>query len=188
MCEALTFLHFGKVNGSAHLPSHWRPIMHRDIKPDNILLRAPVKPGIRSTNPSFVLADFGFATTMVDLADKGTVNFLAPELPPRSVKADVWSLGATIHAMAHDGQGPIKTPRSAIANDDNLYDHFARQTHNKLPRSLAGKYSLELELLMFKAFELDPVKRISSMMLLNDIEREFGPTGHVRSLQRPDTR
>ena len=183
MCEALAFLHFGKINGSALLPSKWRPIMHRDVKPANILLRATVKPGIRS-NPSFVLADFGFASTTVDLADRGTLGFLAPELPPRGVKADVWSLGATIHAMAFDGQDPIKSAPADIADDDALYDEFARQAQNKQPRPFSGKYSLALELLMLKAFELDPVKRVSSLMLLAHIEREFGPTGHVRTLQR----
>ena len=81
---------------------------------------------------------------MLDLTDSGTPDYQAPEPPPGTEKADVWSLGATIHAMAHNGKPPIATPPAAVAKDKRLLAEFARQPHNKLPRSFDGTYSLQL--------------------------------------------
>lgn len=86
---------------------HARDIIHRDIKPDNILV---------NQEGNFVITDFGVSSKMkstlrrnstramagADVA--GTIGYMAPELfsrNPDAVKAtDIWALGATIFEMA----------------------------------------------------------------------------------------
>ncbi|KAI6714195.1 hypothetical protein JHW43_003316 [Diplocarpon mali] len=108
----------------------WQPILHRDIKPDNILIRSRDTLGSKKY-PYLVLADFGLATEDVppyhELADEsvrvrskcGTSSWFAPELCynpyPRSgtqettrfpasfshsEKSDLWAIGACIFSLA----------------------------------------------------------------------------------------
>lgn len=77
--------------------------MHRDIKPDNILLA-------RSSRPEYKVADFGFAIKMnvySTLNVAGTLEYVSPKLkvkfknnkvtvPGHTYKDDVYSLGKTL--------------------------------------------------------------------------------------------
>jgi len=96
--------------GSAHAAG----VVHRDVKPGNIL----VTPGGRA-----VLTDFGIATLHGDprLTQAGMVmgtpGFCAPERirgEPASPASDLWSLGATLYA-AVEGRGPFEGQGSAMA-------------------------------------------------------------------------
>lgn len=82
-------------------------IVHRDIKPDNILY------DVRDDNGApyyhFLLADFGLSNNTENAHSfVGTEKFMAPEVLQRGLlqsdKADIWSLFATI-VWIHDAEG-----------------------------------------------------------------------------------
>ena len=177
--EALAFLHYGYMASSGRGRSEWRPIVHRDVKPENIFLRSPINPRVKGQQPHFLLADFGLATTQIGSKEiVGTPEFLPPEGPVGTEAADVWGLGAVVHAMAHENAPPI-APRP---NHCSTGRRWARNPYSKLPRSLTSKYSMELELFMMKCFDLKPEERILSLRLLHQIENEFRPCGQVGRL------
>ncbi|TNJ30039.1 Kinase, NEK [Giardia muris] len=87
--DALKYLHSG-VKGESKLGI----ILHRDIKPQNILI---------GEGDRIKVMDFGIsresATFMIANTTMGTPSYLAPEVlqdKPFSTKSDIWALGLTI--------------------------------------------------------------------------------------------
>lgn len=75
---------------------HVNNIIHRDIKPDNILI---------TTDNILKLTDFGWATKIDDIDNEhmvGTLDYLAPEVilnEPHTDKIDIWQLGIVYYEM-----------------------------------------------------------------------------------------
>jgi serine/threonine protein kinase len=115
---------------SALAAAHTAGVLHRDVKPSNVLI-ATSKTG-EGWDERAVLTDFGIAQFEGDprLTQTGMVmgspGFTAPERirgSDATPASDLWSLGATIYA-AVEGRGPYEqrggaiTTMSAIINED----------------------------------------------------------------------
>ncbi|KAI5927112.1 kinase-like domain-containing protein [Camillea tinctor] len=131
LSDALGFLRTGQSHVSFPLqkndPKTWVPIIHRDIKPDNVFLRSRDTPG--STKPFYVLlSDFGLATyERAPTSSRpglhslcGTVEYHAPELAfdpwppdarhmdlqagPHTSKSDVWAVACMMFCLCERDQ------------------------------------------------------------------------------------
>ena len=133
---------------------HTHRILHRDMKPQNILLG---KGGVVK------LCDFGFAramsmNTLVLTSIKGTPLYMSPELVeerPYDHTADLWSLGCILYEL-YTGQPPFYTNSifqlvSLIIKDDI-----------KWPKSMSDNFRSFLKGLLTK----DPKKRLNWPFLL----------------------
>ena len=92
-----TAVTLGIIEGLKHLYAN--NIVHRDIKPDNILLKNGV--------PKII--DFGFAKTISGPHEMmrdhlGTPLYMAPQMFDNAIytsKCDIWSLGVTLHELVY---------------------------------------------------------------------------------------
>ncbi|MEO3871622.1 protein kinase [Nonomuraea sp. B12E4] len=108
--------------------AHESGVLHRDVKPENVLL---------ADDGRVVLTDFGIATletetqlTVTGLA--GTPAFIAPErlkgLPARR-ESDLWSLGATLYTAA-EGRSPhergmaLATMHAVLTDEPDPAEHL----------------------------------------------------------------
>ncbi|KAF2412800.1 hypothetical protein B1729_13145 [Microbacterium sp. B35-04] len=106
--------HIGAEVASALAAAHALKIVHRDVKPGNILIAGDGSALISDFGISHALGDASLtATGMVH----GTPAYLAPEVArglPTSFASDVFSLGSTLYAMV-EGQPPFGTDKNPIA-------------------------------------------------------------------------
>lgn len=97
---------------------HAQRILHKDIKPDNVLVK-------RKSGPDVVLADYGLCASLNNQAelmtDAGTLGFAAPEISRMIVQTeavDVFALGATLFFILEPER--CKGQRATVATLGNV--------------------------------------------------------------------
>jgi serine/threonine protein kinase/tetratricopeptide (TPR) repeat protein len=156
-----------KVARTVHY-AHEHGILHRDIKPGNILLDQKGEPH---------LTDFGLArlietesTVTRTMEVLGTPSYMAPEQAVGNNDAvssvtDVYGLGAVIYQLL-TGQPPF-AGGTTYETIKLLLDTEPRQ-----PRLLNPKIDRDLSTICLKCLEKDPKRRYSSALsLAEDLER-----------------
>ncbi len=145
--------------------AHRQGIVHRDIKPGNLILDA---------QGTVWVADFGLARSegLSNLTQDGdilgTFRYMAPERFDRrsDPRGDVYSLGLTLYE--------ILTLRPAFAETDrNLLIKQLTQTEPPRPRQLDRTIPHDLETIVLKAIEKEPDHRYQSAEELAEDLRRF---------------
>lgn len=162
---------------------HQRGVMHRDVKPANILL-APDRTG--SPYARVLLTDYGISVqpdageTRYTLTSVlvGTAGYLAPERAtggPPTAAADLFSLGCTLY-HAVEGHGPFvrETPLAEIS---------AVVMEDPLPPVRAGALAPVLHAML----EKDPLRRIPAAEAEAELARIVTPQTEAEAYARTQT-
>src|SRR4051812_41351310 len=148
--------------------AHDQGVLHRDIKPGNLMLDAEGRLYVTDFGLARIGADAGVTMTG-DLI--GTLRYMAPEqaLANRPVidhRADVYSLGATLYELltlepAFDGADRARLLRQ-IAEEEP-----------RAPRKIDRRIPAELETITLKAMAKMPEERYASAQQLADDLRAY---------------
>lgn len=144
ICDILTFLHESKT-----------PIVYRDLKPPNLILRAETEP------EQLVLIDFGIAKAFQE-GQKGTMMGTEGYSPPEqyrgiaSPQGDVYALGATLHHMLtkrdpkleppftfHEAPVRQYNPRISEATEMAIMQALSYELKDRFPSAAAMKAALQ---------------------------------------------
>ena len=140
--------------------AHAQGIMHRDVKPDNVLLKA-APPGSESAMFRAVLTDFGLAKLaeggVLSVADSptGTLPYMSPEqalAEPVDNRTDLYALGVMLYELS-TGRLPFM-PRS-VPEAIKMHTQMTPDVPTKVRPSL----SPELERVIMKAMAKNPADR-----------------------------
>src|SRR5436853_2412424 len=148
--------------------AHERGILHRDIKPGNILLDRKGEAQLTDCGLARLIEQESTVTTSFDVL--GTPSYMSPEQAGGRVKeltpaADVYALGAVFYHML-TGQPPFAggTTYETI--------RMVLETEPRKPRLWNSKADADLETICLKCLEKDPQRRYSSALALaEDLER-----------------
>jgi serine/threonine-protein kinase len=168
--------------------AHECGVVHRDLKPGNILIDSHGEPKV---------TDFGLAKRLGDSSDltatgqvMGTPSYMPPEQAAgkkREIdeRSDIYSLGAILYAML-TGRPPFQS--------ESPFDTLVQvlESEPTLPTKLNRQAPHELELICMRCLEKNPAHRYATAAeLAADLERflkdepvEARPSGWARRLRR----
>lgn len=167
----------GEQIGQALQEAHEHGVVHRDLKPGNVVVTPKGQVKVLDFGLAKMLqpATEDAATAPLTQAHRaaGTLPYMAPEQlrgDPVDERTDIWSLGTLLFEMA-TGKRPFDATISTRVSDDILHaPPHAPRTHN--PR-----LSAELERIILKCLEKDAENRYQSAKeAIVDLRRLRMPT------------
>ena len=181
-------VHIAAQTADALHHAHANGLIHRDVKPGNILL---------SDDGRVLVTDFGIAKaaeTSSDLTEVGhvvgTAKYLSPEQvqgQPLDARSDVYSLGIVLYEML--------TGRVPFAGENSTSTALARMTTTPLrPRQIRAGIPRVVEDIVLKAMALRPDDRfqsaaaLRSALLAADLSRadDVDPTATITATPTVD--
>ena len=145
--------------------AHGKKFIHRDIKPNNILL---------DKHQKAILTDFGLSAKINDLANAPQYQYryhIAPEVASskekENFKTDLYALGVTMHRLINGDENWLK-----IIKPTELHKKIIK---GKYPDRLNYRPDISLNLVKIinKALNINSLKRYqSAKKMLKDIEKK----------------
>lgn len=144
--------------------AHRHNILHRDVKPSNLIVDA---------GGQLWITDFGLARTIDNSNDLttagqlvGTLRYLAPEALDGvfSPKSDVYSLGLTLYELL------TFTPAYADSNYSKLVARVSEGSPERL-RKINPNIPRDLENIVLKAISKEPEKRYTAQEIADELRR-----------------
>ncbi len=158
LAQTLTIL---EAVGAALAYAHEQNVLHRDVKPSNVLL---------AKDKNIYLADFGLAR-MAQMGESsltsdrlvGTPQYISPEQalskPNLDARTDVYSLGVTLYEMVV-GRVPFNADTPFAIIHDHIY------TPLPLPRQVNPQVPEAVERVLLRALAKDPNDRFADVSSL----------------------
>jgi RNA polymerase sigma factor (TIGR02999 family) len=159
---------------SALEAAHAHSVLHRDIKPQNIMLDKSGEPLVMDFGLARLMEDPSHTTTGVFL---GTPNYVSPEqaaLEALDERSDIYSLGVVLYEMA-TGRCPFR----GETVPDVLEMHRTRPPEDL--RQLVPELSNELSQLILRCLEKDPEARFARAGDLRQELEKLLPEGRAPS-------
>ncbi|MGQ0721166.1 MAG: tetratricopeptide repeat protein [Candidatus Eiseniibacteriota bacterium] len=176
---------FRTISDAVHY-AHRRGVIHRDLKPGNIVVVASAddssgtSSGSGSRSPAVKILDFGLAritdgdlalasmTTEVGVI-KGTLSYMSPEQaradPTRiDLRSDVYALGVILYEML-TGTRPHDLTAKPLPEAVRI---LCEEAAPRLGQSSSGRVDADLETIVGKALSKDPDLRYESAAALSE--------------------
>jgi serine/threonine protein kinase len=166
-------LAIGVRMASALESAHRAGLVHRDVKPSNILI---------TTFGTPVLADFGISASLqratADEVLAMSIPWSAPEVVAEqtagTISSEVWSIGATVYSLLA-GHSPFERRERGQNTKELLRRRIARATYTPIPRR---DVPASLQDVLARAMSRDPGKRYVSAKsfaeALQSVQTELG--------------
>jgi eukaryotic-like serine/threonine-protein kinase len=142
--------------------AHHENIIHRDVKPANILITRSGEPMLTDFGIAKILTGDGGATALTGTGvGLGTPDYMAPEQWTNQVvpQTDIYALGIVFYEMV-TGRRPFTADTPAAVLIKQMQDTLPR------PQSFAPDLPDQAEQLLYKALAKDPQERFATMDLM----------------------